>query len=150
MKVVLVMFKDGERRDFAVAEGESVLGRRRDCTLRIGTPDVSRRHCELTVAGKLVKVRDLGSSNGTFVNGKRVAESPLRAGDKLSVGPVLFTVQIDGLPKAISPPPDEGKAAAAVASGQADDEILDLDDEDVEDDITGLFDDEQDEDKDEV
>ncbi len=144
MKVVLVMFKDGARRDFAVAEGGTIVGRRKDCTLRIGTADVSRRHCELIVAGKSLKVRDLGSSNGTFVNGKRIAESPLRAGDKLSVGPVVFTVQIDGLPKAISPPRGEEASPATAAAAGVDEDVLDLDEDEIDEDITGLFDDEDD------
>src|SRR5262249_3376950 len=59
----------------------------------IKSSQVSRRHCELLeVGGKLV-VRDLGSSNGTFVNGKRVlGQQPLKPGDELTVGAVTLRV----------------------------------------------------------
>ena len=101
MGVVLVMFKDGERRDFPLEAGETTIGRRQDCRLRVQTADVSRQHCVLTVAGGGVAVRDLDSANGTFVNNARVTEAKLKAGDKLKVGPAVFVVQINGEPREI-------------------------------------------------
>ena len=74
MKVVLVMFKDGERRDFPVTLEKTTMGRRPDCHLRVQTNDVSRQHCELVLNKAGLSVRDLGSSNGTFVNGKRIGD----------------------------------------------------------------------------
>ena len=103
MNVVLVMFKDGERRDFPLSEPESILGRRQDCHLRIPTKDVSRQHCAVLIQNETVTAKDLGSSNGTFVNGKRIAEAELAAGDRLRLGPVTFVVQIDGEPAEIKP-----------------------------------------------
>ncbi|MDX2198482.1 MAG: FHA domain-containing protein [Phycisphaerae bacterium] len=103
MQVNLVMFKDEERRDFAVQGDRTVIGRKLDCDLRIPTGDVSREHCEVLSNGSGLRVRDLESANGTYVNGKRVTESPLKAGDKLSVGPVVFVVQVDGQPARITP-----------------------------------------------
>ena len=47
---------------------------------------VSRLHCQLTATAASIQVKDLGSTNGTFVNGKRVKTAELRDGDKLSVG----------------------------------------------------------------
>ena len=54
---------------------------------------VSRVHCRFTLsdAGEL-RVEDLGSTNGTFVNGKKVVQSPLKDGDKVSIGRVEFVV----------------------------------------------------------
>lgn len=103
MNVVLVFFKDDERRDFPLKERTSVIGRAPEAGLRIPLQDVSRKHCELVVTATGVTVRDLGSSNGTYVNGRRVAESPLDPGDVLEVGPVRFLVQIDGKPSTITP-----------------------------------------------
>ena len=68
----------------------------------------------------LEKVKDLGSSNGTYINNGRVEEAPLQAGDRLAVGPIVFTVQVDGMPSEIAPCE---APAAAVAGG---DEIIDL------------------------
>jgi pSer/pThr/pTyr-binding forkhead associated (FHA) protein len=47
---------------------------------------VSRLHCQLTATGDSLQVKDLGSTNGTFVNGTRVTSAALRDGDRLSVG----------------------------------------------------------------
>jgi pSer/pThr/pTyr-binding forkhead associated (FHA) protein len=47
---------------------------------------VSRLHCQLTATADQLQVKDLGSTNGTFVNGKRVKAAELREGDRLSVG----------------------------------------------------------------
>lgn len=104
MDVRLVMFKaNGQRREFRL-QGETVrLGRGPDCHLQIPLATVSRRHCQILFEEHSLKVRDLGSSNGTFVNDKRIQESPLAAGDRLVIGPVIFTVTIDGQPAEIKP-----------------------------------------------
>ncbi|MBL8878375.1 MAG: FHA domain-containing protein [Phycisphaerales bacterium] len=116
-KVTLVTFKDGERKDFPLTAASTTVGRRPDCGLRVATGDVSRQHCEVTV-GSSVWVKDLGSSNGTFVNGKRIAESKLNAGDVLGVGPILFVVQVDGKPEKVEEPVRPA-APAAPAAGAA-------------------------------
>ncbi|MFO0839961.1 MAG: FHA domain-containing protein [Phycisphaerae bacterium] len=98
MDVALFMFRDGKPRKFRLPGDRIVLGRDHQCDLRVPLRDVSRQHCELITTKDKLTVRDLGSTNGTYVNGKRVAESPLKPGDQLSVGPVTFVVQIDGMP----------------------------------------------------
>lgn len=119
MKVVLVMFKDGERRDFAMTVPKTVIGRKSDAALRIPTADVSREHCEVELAGSEVILRDLGSSNGTYLNGKRIAEARVMAGDKISIGPVTFIVQINGLPPRITPFDVQPEPLAAAAKSPA-------------------------------
>ena len=103
MEVKLIMFKnDGQRKDFPVTGPTVSIGRGEDCGLRVPLLSVSRRHCELTVTDQEIKVRDLGSSNGTYLNNDRISEEiVLKAGDRLAVGPVVFTVQIDGEPEEI-------------------------------------------------
>jgi pSer/pThr/pTyr-binding forkhead associated (FHA) protein len=99
MQVVLVMFSaEGERRSFSIARDMTVMGRRQDCDLCIPVGDVSRKHCRLVKADDAVRIEDLGSSNGTYVNGQRIQESALNPGDWIQVGPVQFCVQIDGMP----------------------------------------------------
>ncbi|MGD8450398.1 MAG: FHA domain-containing protein [Phycisphaerae bacterium] len=117
MKVVLVRFRSGERREFTLSGETTMLGRRPDSTLRVASSDVSRQHCQIVVKDGAVLVKDLGSSNGTFVNGQRVAEKALSPGDRLTVGPVVFIVQIDGEPAEIKPTDAEVEAAAAAPSG---------------------------------
>jgi pSer/pThr/pTyr-binding forkhead associated (FHA) protein len=104
MEVSLVMFKaDGTRRDFPVRKAKVTIGRTNTCDLRIPLSSVSRRHCEVELNETQVRLRDLGSSNGTYHNSIRIQEASLRAGDEVVVGPVVFTVVIDGQPSEIKP-----------------------------------------------
>jgi pSer/pThr/pTyr-binding forkhead associated (FHA) protein len=126
MDVKLVMFRnDGTRKDFPVVNDTVTVGRGETCELRVPLLSVSRRHCQIVVEGDTVTVKDLGSSNGTFVNNKRVTEEVLKPGDRLVLGPVVFTVQIDGKPEEIKPartkvrkPAAEAPAAETVGVGQ--------------------------------
>ena len=112
MEVKLVTFKsDGTAKEFAISNLVSTIGRGKECTFRIPLVDISRKHCELTLGEEELRVRDLASSNGTFVNDRRINETALHAGDRLALGPVIFTVQIDGEPAQIAPPQAEAPAA---------------------------------------
>jgi pSer/pThr/pTyr-binding forkhead associated (FHA) protein len=103
MNVSLVMFKvDGTRWDFAVDKPRIVIGRTSNCDLRIPLSSVSRQHCEVRLDNGQVKLRDLGSSNGTYHNHIRVQEVSLKPGDEIVVGPVAFTVVIDGQPSTVA------------------------------------------------
>ena len=102
--LVLAMFKsDGTRRDFPLVKDRIIIGRKVNCDLRIPLTAVSRQHCEITVADGKVSIKDLGSSNGTYHNSVRVQDANLSAGDELVVGPVVFTLIVDGQPADIKP-----------------------------------------------
>ena len=104
MLVNLVTFtRKGGRKDFGVGPNSVVIGRRPEADIRIPVGEVSRAHCEIKVQGDKVLVRDLGSSNGTFVNDERISEATLKPGDHMRIGPVEFTIQIDGVPAKIQP-----------------------------------------------
>jgi len=93
------MFRgDNDRRSFSIVRDVTVIGRREDCDFRIPLGEISRKHCRLIKDGDTLRAEDLGSSNGTYVNGERVQEAELSPGDTLKVGSVVFVVQIDGLP----------------------------------------------------
>ena len=83
-------------KEIAITKKRFVIGRGDDCQLRPQSDMVSRRHCEIRVEDGAISVRDLGSRNGTIVNGK-VIEGPceLKMGDHLKVGPLDFEVIID-------------------------------------------------------
>jgi pSer/pThr/pTyr-binding forkhead associated (FHA) protein len=120
MQAVLVMFRsDGERRSFSIARDMTVIGRREDCDLRIPLGDVSRKHCRLIRDGDVLKIEDLGSSNGTFLNAHRVQEALLSPGDSIQVGPVVFVLQVDGTPADDELSPVSVPTAAAAGSGLA-------------------------------
>jgi pSer/pThr/pTyr-binding forkhead associated (FHA) protein len=76
--------------------GEFVFGRGAECHIRPNSDWVSRQHCLLRVTAEALYVRDLGSRNGTLVNGARVVgERCLAHGDQLQVGPLVFAVQLE-------------------------------------------------------
>ena len=130
MQANLVYFRsDGQRKDIPLTKPNSVLGRRDDCDLRIPLSGVSRQHCELIVSEDGLMVKDLASSNGTFVNQQRVNEQQLRPGDQLQVGSVMFTTQIDGEPADVMPPtPDQKVAVPSPGDAEVDVELTPEDD----------------------
>ena len=68
------------------------IGRSAGAQFIVDAPLVSRLHCQLTATADALQVKDLDSTNGTFVNGKRISASALRDGDRMTVGRVEFTV----------------------------------------------------------
>ena len=75
---------DSSGRRFPLEEGtELMVGVASHCSVRLCAPDVSRAHALLTSRNGRTIVLDLGSTNGTFVNGKRIKETELAAGDLL-------------------------------------------------------------------
>jgi pSer/pThr/pTyr-binding forkhead associated (FHA) protein len=99
MQVVLVMFRSGgDKRSFSIARDVTVIGRREDCDFRIPLGDISRKHCRLIRDENVLRIEDLGSSNGTYCNGKRIHECEIQPGDTIQIGPVIFVAQIDGAP----------------------------------------------------
>ena len=71
---------------FQLEESVHSIGRTHSHSIRLHDTEVSRNHAELVRRGDAYLVRDLGSSNGTFVNGRLVAEQPLVTGDQVQVG----------------------------------------------------------------
>jgi pSer/pThr/pTyr-binding forkhead associated (FHA) protein len=95
------------------------IGRGETCHLRPNSEQVSREHAEFAVGKDGVTVNDLGSRNGTLVNGRAItAPQTLKNGDLVQVGPLTFAVAITGMPEAAKPAP------AAVTPGK----IASLDD----------------------
>ena len=147
MDVNLVLFKkNGSQKSFSLPSSITVIGRRHDCDFCIPLDDVSKRHCQFDRNNETLEVRDLGSRNGTYLNGQKVnGETPVQAGDYLQVGPLVFQLQIDGEPEKTVPPQDNGDQAAheeAVLTTAEDDEDfldLDMDDMDVDMDDSGAF-----------
>lgn len=72
-------------------QGVLVLGRSRRCDLTIPSPDASRRHAEIVYQDGGYVLRDLGSTNGTYVNGRRVQQHALETGDRIEIGGDLVT-----------------------------------------------------------
>ncbi|MGP1346038.1 MAG: FHA domain-containing protein [Phycisphaerales bacterium] len=108
MEVNLVVFKpNGKRAEVGLQTGSYIIGRDEKATLRIPIRSVSRTHCELVVGDDEVALRDLGSTNGTKVNGDKVQNTIIKAGDVVGVGNVQIVFQIDGEPKTVDRPEGE-------------------------------------------
>ncbi len=68
------------------------LGRSSKCDIHINDEYMSRRHAELSIKGGILRIVDLDSSNGTFVNGQKVAEKALKPGDRIAFDQNIFLV----------------------------------------------------------
>ncbi len=77
--------------------GSMVIGRQADCEISIPSDEISRRHARLEVTPNGVRVEDLGSSNGTYVNDKRVENAMLKVGDELRLDTLRFQVTAPGM-----------------------------------------------------
>lgn len=95
--------------------GKFLVGREQDCHLRPNSELVSRHHCAFTLDDFALRIRDLGSTNGTLVNGERIRGTVvLKPGDQVSIGKIDFLVAIDG----------EAGAMNDTMIGQRDDTII--------------------------
>ena len=93
-----------------VADGRTILiGRAVASDLPVYDSTVSRRHAEVTHAGEGLTVKDLGSSNGTFVNGSRISQATVSDGDMVTFGKVAFSVvEVTATPTAPTAKPAPG------------------------------------------
>ncbi len=98
-------------QSFELPPGRSlVVGRGISSDIAIYDPTISRRHAELTVGTDGVQVKDLGSSNGTCINGSRVSAGRLHPNDSITFGKVLFQLKEQ---RSSGPGPGGAPAAAA-------------------------------------
>jgi Protein of unknown function (DUF3662)/FHA domain len=87
-----LVLPDGGR--VVVADEPVVIGRLPECAVVLGDPNVSRRHAEIRRTGDVVVVTDLGSTNGTKVNGVTVREQQLASGDEVTVGSTTLVFEL--------------------------------------------------------
>lgn len=81
---------DGICRPFELGDMDYLLGRDESCHIQLDSDAVSRRHASIERNGDHYLVRDLGSTNGTFLNEKRVNCEPLKSGDRIRLGKQIF------------------------------------------------------------
>src|SRR5579871_4136194 len=77
-------------REFVFEQPQVVIGRTAECDVVLYDPGVSRKHARIFTEGNAFFVEDMGSSNGTKVNGSVVKKQKLSTGDAVSLGPVVF------------------------------------------------------------
>jgi DNA-binding winged helix-turn-helix (wHTH) protein len=81
-----------ERKEMPLTTGDNVVGRDRNATVSIDDSTISRRHARIRIAGGGAMIEELGSKNGTFVQGRRI-DKPRRLsdGDRFQIGSVVLT-----------------------------------------------------------
>src|SRR5204862_7155621 len=90
----ILVGKDDESLTFRLRSGAvKTVGRAPRADFIVNRALVSRLHCRLTAGDEQLEVEDLSSTNGTFVNGKRVKRAELASGDRLRLGRVELTVE---------------------------------------------------------
>jgi hypothetical protein len=93
----LVVLSEGlTGRTCELKQDKTSIGRLDDNTLQIAEPSVSSHHCEIFKRGNDLVVKDLGSTNGTFINGEQISESVLKPGHILRVGQVEIRLEVAG------------------------------------------------------
>ena len=90
---LVVMTGSAAGQVIALDASQIVVGRSRSAQLRVVDDGISRTHCRLLRRGDAIIIEDLGSTNGTVVNGTKVARAELAAGDRIQLGPEL-TLQL--------------------------------------------------------
>ena len=78
----------------------TTIGRVEDNMFQIAEASVSSHHCEVHLRGNEILIRDLNSTNGTFINGEKIAESVLKPGQTLRLGNVELKLDAPGMPAA--------------------------------------------------
>lgn len=87
---------DGPNTRYPLDEGSNVVGRSHEAKVKLPDTGVSRRHVDITVNGDVAIAHDLGSTNGSIVNGQRIAAQQLRDGDVIRIGHSVLVYRVDG------------------------------------------------------
>jgi pilus assembly protein CpaF len=123
--------KGGDTRALSFDKDEVSIGRVQGNDIVLPKGNISKRHTKLSMANGRIAVADLKSTNGTYVNGRRISEPmPVKSGDKVFVGDFLIVIDPGAAASEISgarrgpppppPPPRPGASAALEAEGAAD------------------------------
>src|SRR5262245_29005061 len=82
-------------REIPISKSEFIIGRGADCDLCLWIPSISRHHCLVRLEKDGVTLSDVGSANGTYVNGQRVrSQTTLESGDLITLGNCKFVVEL--------------------------------------------------------
>lgn len=102
-------------RTHELTADRTTIGRLEDNTFPLTEPSISSHHCEVLLKGDTVTVRDLNSTNGTFINGEKVTEAVLKPGQTLRLGQIELRLESDAAPApagaAAAPPPPASTSA---------------------------------------
>jgi pSer/pThr/pTyr-binding forkhead associated (FHA) protein len=116
-----VLSGPGSGETIPVLHGKLLIGREQDCHLRLESGLVSRHHCVLMLDEYTLRVRDLGSRNGTYVNGRRInsGQTVLLHGDIVSIASInemTFEIQLAGEPAGTQPVVPEARPSDSASA----------------------------------
>jgi pSer/pThr/pTyr-binding forkhead associated (FHA) protein len=94
--VTHVLVVDGPGTRHQLSTGRNVIGRGTDADIRLPDTGVSRKHVDIVLEGGVATAEDLGSTNGTLVNGRRISRQPLSDGDVIRIGHSVLVYRQDG------------------------------------------------------
>jgi predicted component of type VI protein secretion system len=103
-------------RSQEIKADKTTIGRVEDNVFQLAEPSVSSHHCEIFLRGSDVVVKDLDSTNGTFINGEKTSEGVLKPGQTLRLGQVELRLETEGTTAAAPAPATAAPAAPAPAS----------------------------------
>lgn len=125
----LVLLQGGDTRTYELTGDEAVLGRHPECAVQLESNMVSRRHARVFKKGERFYIEDLGSGNGTVVNGERIEGAlPLSHEDRIKLGPIQFRFEeaVASMPTPVTRPEKvdtylgSGRVPIEVATGEDD------------------------------
>lgn len=96
MAKLVVLTQSMAGRTFDLAAERTTVGRVEDNAFQIAEPSVSSRHCEILLRGADIVIKDLNSTNGTFINGEKISEAVLKPGQTLRLGNVELKLDAPG------------------------------------------------------
>jgi len=114
MSELIIKSSEGSVTKHVLRDGKVLIGRRPPAQLVLSKSNVSSRHAEIEVQNNTVKIRDLNSANGTYVNKQKITEKILTNGDKINIGDFLILFKSDSEPAAVVVP-----AAAKIVKKEA-------------------------------
>ena len=119
--VILSQGLNGRTHELKVEK--TTIGRVEDNSFQIAEPSVSSHHCEVVLRGNEVVIKDLNSTNGTFINGEKITESILKPGQTLRLGQIELRLEngapAPGAPAAAAPAPAPSSAPAPAPAKKA-------------------------------
>lgn len=121
MAKLVILSQGMTGRSHELKVDKTTIGRVDDNTFPITEASISSHHCEVLLRGADVVVRDLDSTNGTFINGEKITESVLKPGQTLRLGQIELRLETDG-----SAPASGKKGTESVAGVQRGVSLTDL------------------------
>ena len=106
MAAVTIIFGGLEQKTHLLDSPRMVVGRDPACEIHIDNLGISRQHCAFSARGEAFVVQDLNSSNGTYVNGKKITEHFLNNADEVVIGKYVLRFLNNAQVVASPPPPD--------------------------------------------